>query len=290
MRTPTDAEQIALQDALTYDPETGDLRWLESRRKVRAGALAGSIHRDGSLVLGFQGRVYQAHHVAWFLHHGDWPGGPLAFRDGNPLNLRASNVHPLMFANTRRARQMRRYRARKAPKLPPIPMSKQLGVHISVDGVWVVRASWSPDPRVIMGTFRTQKEAETFAALCQAGYEYIRDNPAEALDPVQAATRAPGEVTLAEAEALLAYDPRVGAIYKRAPDLALGTPVIEIDPRTRRPIVRLKGRTYSAGMMAWFLYHGEWPKRRRLGYRDGNRKNTAIANLYLKGSEQDAPH
>ncbi len=39
-------------------------------------------------------------------------------------------------------------------------------------------------------------------------------------------------------------------------------------------------------MRAWFIHtKGEWPKRRRLGYRDGNRKNLRIDNLYIKGSE-----
>jgi len=56
-----------------YDPHSGELRWRESRGRVRAGRLVGSIDGLGYRAFNLEGKRYSAHRVAWLIVHGAWP-------------------------------------------------------------------------------------------------------------------------------------------------------------------------------------------------------------------------
>lgn len=84
---------ISPHDALSYDPATGELRWKIRREGVKLGAIAGSLDALGYRTIGISGKVYKAHRLAWFIHHGAWPERGLdhinEVRDDNRLvNLR----------------------------------------------------------------------------------------------------------------------------------------------------------------------------------------------------------
>jgi hypothetical protein len=92
--TVTQAQVLAkrLSQVLTYDPASGVLRWLVSRGKGRAGEIAGNQHRNGYLRVGFDGRDYLAHRVAWCMHHGVWPTSAIDHIDGVKTNNRIANL------------------------------------------------------------------------------------------------------------------------------------------------------------------------------------------------------
>lgn len=295
MKTPSPATLEALFHALDYDPATGEIRWRETRRRVTEGDLAGSISRDGNIVIGFNGTSYQAHHIAWFMITGRWPNTPILFRDKNPNHLWADNIYAPAYERNSKANYMRGWRSRRK-HARALEASRRLnvsdvpGVHFGVGGVWSVRDR--DNFNLVIASFATKAEAETYGRMLNEGRHFIAHNPPEIFtdihDPRNRMTAgAPGTLTYEQANLRFAYDPSTGAIYRRtSPSHNVdftGAPAIELDD-TRRPIVRASGRTYSAGMLAWFLHTGgEWPKRKQLGYRDGNRKNTRWANLYLKG-------
>ena len=307
MRAPPPYVQEALYHALDYDPVTGDLRWREDRRRVREGDLAGSVSRDGAIVVGFMKNVYQASHIAWFLTKGDWPEFQIHFNNSDPMDLRFSNLVLMQFDTAYKSPQSftkalkaREYRARKkAAKKLVRPTSTRDNVTCGVDGVWSVRSLH--EARHVFISFEHRKDAEDYADLYARGLRYCHLNRA-ATYPADAASLlagGPGALTLQQASDRFAYNPDTGAIYRRnnirlytrhsdgAPLNMEGTPAVELGP-TRRPIVRASGRTYSAGMLAWFLYNCEWPKRKQLGYRDKNPANTKLDNLYLKKDRPDA--
>jgi len=97
------------RELLSYDAETGELRWRVTRRgTARAGSLAGSRH-DGYRRIEIDGRNYRAHRVCWLITHGAWPTAELDHlnnvRDDNRLrNLRevtrAENVQNLKRAHS----------------------------------------------------------------------------------------------------------------------------------------------------------------------------------------------
>lgn len=63
-----------LRDLLHYDPETGIFTWRVGRRGgARAGAVAGSIDRDGYRHITIDFVNYLAHRLAWFWMIGEWP-------------------------------------------------------------------------------------------------------------------------------------------------------------------------------------------------------------------------
>ena len=58
---------------LSYNPDTGDFTWLESRGKAKAGDLAGTINSEGYRIIGFQGKSIPAHRLAFLKVFGYLP-------------------------------------------------------------------------------------------------------------------------------------------------------------------------------------------------------------------------
>lgn len=70
-RLPT-AEEA--REFLSYDPETGILRQKKRRSwRHRVGDIAGMIENDGYRRIGFFGRKYSAHRLAFLIMTGRWP-------------------------------------------------------------------------------------------------------------------------------------------------------------------------------------------------------------------------
>lgn len=59
---------------LDYCADTGQLTW-NKRVNARAaeGQRAGSVRRDGYVVIGWKGKYYYAHRLTWHIHYGKWP-------------------------------------------------------------------------------------------------------------------------------------------------------------------------------------------------------------------------
>lgn len=79
---------------LGYNPDTGSLIWRqpESRRGLDAVARTLRHRRQPSVMI--LGRYYPAGMLAWFLHRGVWPPRKtIGYRDGNPTNLRWTNLY-----------------------------------------------------------------------------------------------------------------------------------------------------------------------------------------------------
>lgn len=91
-----------LDELFVYDHETGKILWrVKSASKILAGAEAGCTKTTKVLTDGRRaayryvrvfGKSMPAQRVAWALYYRDWPVGKIYFEDGNPLNLRISNL------------------------------------------------------------------------------------------------------------------------------------------------------------------------------------------------------
>lgn len=85
-----------IPELLSYDPETGILRWkAKPSRQVSIGDIAGYINQDGYVAIKIAGKGYCAHRIAWMLTYGEFPSGYLDHingvrHDNRIINLRVA--------------------------------------------------------------------------------------------------------------------------------------------------------------------------------------------------------
>ena len=80
------------REILDYDPETGTLRNKVKRGGLPVGAVCGSVNSRGYFTLSVDGKIYQAHRLAWLHFYGEWPDGPIDHVDQCKLNNVISNL------------------------------------------------------------------------------------------------------------------------------------------------------------------------------------------------------
>lgn len=82
-----------LCELLEYDPETGLFRWLESRGRVSAGHIAGSLKNDsGYIFIRVDEEMYRAHRLVWLYVHGRFPPEDMDHINGDRADNRLSNL------------------------------------------------------------------------------------------------------------------------------------------------------------------------------------------------------
>lgn len=82
-----------LKEWLSYDPDSGILRWNKRRaRCVWVGDPAGSLTSFGYLRVSIDGRRYACHRIAWAMTYGCWPQGDLDHINGNRSDNRIVNL------------------------------------------------------------------------------------------------------------------------------------------------------------------------------------------------------
>ena len=146
-----------LRELLSYNPETGDIRWRVRRNGSRGvGLVAGSHSKDGYIRIEIENRSFLAHRIAWALHHGRWPAAYLDHIDSKRDN---NAIHNLREAT---ATENRRYRAsRNSTGFRGVSRSgKRFLASITVDG-----------RTIRLGTYRLPEvAAEVYA---QAARQYF---------------------------------------------------------------------------------------------------------------------
>jgi len=98
-----------LRKLLRYDPDTGNLFWMERSRcwfkdgprqtpsmnsfnRKHAGKIAGFIGRHGYVEIKVVGLNLKAHRIAWALHTGEWPRDFIDHINGKRLDNRICNL------------------------------------------------------------------------------------------------------------------------------------------------------------------------------------------------------
>ena len=99
-----------LREYLDYDPETGTLTWKKRPGyRVQQGAPSCSaLNSNGYKQLQFRGTKFEAHRVAFALHHGHWPTPCCDHIDGNRLNNRADNLRECSLSANQHNRRISR--------------------------------------------------------------------------------------------------------------------------------------------------------------------------------------
>lgn len=81
-----------LTEVLHYCPASGVFTYKVKRGKSMPGERAGYDHVSGYRHVGFCGKSFKEHRLAWFYVHGRWPDGDLDHINGKPGDNRISNL------------------------------------------------------------------------------------------------------------------------------------------------------------------------------------------------------
>jgi len=106
MMTPKQQRMLNAEEAksiMAYNPETGVITWLRHMTpRARAGTEAGVIQSGKYRRIGYLGRYYLAHRLAWLLMTGAWPQGEIDHVNGQKSDNRWSNLRLATSTQNRR--------------------------------------------------------------------------------------------------------------------------------------------------------------------------------------------
>lgn len=86
-------DSTRLKELLTYDEEFGCFYWRQNRgRRIKAGDVAGCIHRNGYIVIVIDKKQYQAHRLAWLYVYGVFPKNSIDHINGWRADNRIFNL------------------------------------------------------------------------------------------------------------------------------------------------------------------------------------------------------
>jgi hypothetical protein len=129
-----------------YDPTTGIIRWINSKRAHFNGKESGYINNKGYRMVEYDNQVYSAHRLAWFLYYGNFPSKEIDHINGIKTDNRITNLREV---STRENCQNRRRNING--KLPGAFYSKK-------DNRWYAQIKIN-GKSTHLGIFSTESEA-----------------------------------------------------------------------------------------------------------------------------------
>ena len=91
--TSITADVNRIRELLEYEADTGILRWKVKRHGTAiAGSQAGSINSKGYRCVKIDGKLYQAHRIAWVIAKGEWPTSAIDHKNRSRDDNRIENL------------------------------------------------------------------------------------------------------------------------------------------------------------------------------------------------------
>ena len=81
-----------IKKLLTYDPITGEMKWLKWKSGRKASLKISSSNKKGYLRVFINGKSYGVHVIAWIYMTGKQPSGVIDHKDQNIYNNKFSNL------------------------------------------------------------------------------------------------------------------------------------------------------------------------------------------------------
>jgi len=137
----------SITSVLNYDKNSGEFTWIKTKsRAARVGDKAGSIDKDGYLIIKVDGKSYRAQRLAWFYVYKCFPKLSIDHINNNKLDN--------SIANLREATQSQQNHNR------PVLKRNMLGVKgVRKHGNKYQALICKDGKQVILGAFKTIKDA-----------------------------------------------------------------------------------------------------------------------------------
>ncbi len=287
---PTDFESFltweALIEVLSYDPATGEFRWVKSPRPGWAGRIAGHVnpHHDGYREITLSGRVFRASRLAWLHETKEWPKGIIDHINGNRADDRWENLRDISAAENAMNRSLNENNK-----------SGVSGVYWDADHERYIAHLTIGGERKHLGSFKTIGEAEIARRAAEVEHyrEFRRDPQAPAAKRTSSRVKLAKQISrrglpadvnsgLNHASLIraLAYDPATGEfrwLETSGGEVKVG-PIAGKTNKKGYRVIGLGGRTFYAHRLAWLYVTGKWPGV-LVDHKDGNPSNNAWVNL-----------
>jgi hypothetical protein len=93
---------IPVEEAVTYNPETGVFVWSYSFGRSKKGSIAGTKRKDGYCAIRFNNKGYLLHRLAWKIVNKSNPTGVIDHINHNKSDNRICNLRDVSFIENRR--------------------------------------------------------------------------------------------------------------------------------------------------------------------------------------------
>lgn len=157
--------EYELKKLLHYNPETGIFKWIVSpAHAVKAGSIAGRLHKFGYIEIRIKNKIYPAHRLAWFYVYGKWPKDQIDHINGIRDDNRIANLRECTNTENQQNRVSRKGST-----------SKYLGVSWdSKNERWLAQININ-NKNKYLGSYATEEDA--YKAYCKAKAELHTFNP-----------------------------------------------------------------------------------------------------------------
>lgn len=135
-----------LSELLSFDSETGELRWLKG---ITRGRVAGGPNDRGYLRVMVGQASYKAHRLAWMLHYGSWPNGVVDHINQDKADNRIANLRVLTDAENKQNQSGPRVHSK----------TRIRGVRVGCGGKFIASIGINGKVRHL-GTFLSARDAE----------------------------------------------------------------------------------------------------------------------------------
>jgi len=241
--------QSKLKQILDYDPVSGHFNWREYGPGRNMKKPAGHHERKHNvIIIGVEGRSYQAHRLVWLYVHGYIPEGIVDHLNHNNSDNR---LHNLRERRLTKGQQLREERLR---------IKKLFRVCISESG-----ECWSAYIQEFgitehIGDFEYEVEAiEAYNKRSREIYGERGDQIRVSKDQIDFRQQLARGVTQFKLKQKVVYDRLNGILREKVNGYGTGRPLGKVDAKSGQSIIKIDGRDYGEHKLIWLYHYGYYP-------------------------------
>ena len=119
-------------NGVSYNPETGEMKWLIDKGAAKAGDVVTNVGSHGYKQVGINGNTYLQHRLIWKIVYGYWPQQQIDHKNGDKLDNRIENLREVSRDTNSRNQDMRKSRSNTG--IRGVHYRKEYGTYLAMIG------------------------------------------------------------------------------------------------------------------------------------------------------------